>query len=773
MNDDYKILLMEKNFNVVELIGSLLKSGLGHEFVLEYTGRLSEAIQMATEHSFGIVLLDMNLDDSSGLDTLLDFRNLFPDLPVIALTDLSDDRKMGLEAVKAGAQDYLSKDNLNDQMLARCIRYACERVNLTNQLFNKNNQINLFLDIMSNLIMILDQNAKIKMLNNSSCDLLQTTKSDALGQDWFNLCVPKNDRKHMRKLFSRQLKSKSGTSISYEGKVISSDNKIFNIDWNSSLLINHENKQKQIMLSGQDKTQKQKDDRIIKMQSAALSAANDGVVITETDGTILWANPAMSKLTGYSIDEMVGHNTRIFKSGLQTKEFYKKMWDTITSGQVWRGSSINSTRDGRLYHEAMSITPVLDKKNNITQYISIKRDISERVAYEKKILKSERRFHNIFQYAPLAILELEFTGLVSINKTKNEKEDFDTFIGKMIQIKSANKAALAFFKVQFIQQLFERPFLDCFENPVCLIEWLESPEMVRETLSCETILINFLQQKRFVVMTANIAFRDEDTSILMSFADITEFKVLQTQIRQSTRMATLGEMATGIAHEINQPLHVIRMANSMISDELNDKMDVNFITQRVQKIEKMVKRVNDIINHLRNFGHSSSTTFINSNPNDSITNALDMVNERLRLRSIVITLELEPNPPIIRSDPNSLEQVYINFLINAMDALDMITTKIQKRIIIKSKFSKDEKHFEITFSNNGPEIPLNVQDKIFDPFFTTKSLGKGTGLGLSISYGIIQSHKGELSVQSDETQTRFKVSLLISEESYRAEHKAE
>ena len=107
------------------------------------------------------------------------------------------------------------------------------------------------------------------------------------------------------------------------------------------------------------------------IQAAALSAAANGIVITDADGFVIWANPAMTRLTGYQLDELIGQKTSILSSGEHDQKFYQQMWDTISAGEVWRGNMVNRRKDGSHYHEEMTITPVRNDQDEITHFQAI------------------------------------------------------------------------------------------------------------------------------------------------------------------------------------------------------------------------------------------------------------------------------------------------------------------------------------------------------------------------------------------------------------------
>ena len=136
----------------------------------------------------------------------------------------------------------------------------------------------------------------------------------------------------------------------------------------------------------------------LRLKESALNATANGVVITGVDGKIQWVNSAACQLTGYCSDEVIGRNPReLVKSGKHDSAFYKGLWDTILTKQVWRGEIINRRKDGTLYHEEMTITPLLDESGEVTHFIAVKQDVSERVLMRQRLLYNEAIYRNLFE----------------------------------------------------------------------------------------------------------------------------------------------------------------------------------------------------------------------------------------------------------------------------------------------------------------------------------------------------------------------------------------
>jgi signal transduction histidine kinase len=224
----------------------------------------------------------------------------------------------------------------------------------------------------------------------------------------------------------------------------------------------------------------------------------------------------------------------------------------------------------------------------------------------------------------------------------------------------------------------------------------------------------------------------------------------QFQISHQEKMASLGLLAAGVAHEIGNPLTSISSMAQIIKRKVKDQ---NFI-EYLNTILKNIERIRKIVRELVDFARPSSYEAADTNINEIIRNAVGIVKYDRRAKSINIELELDNNLPAIFLVADQLLQVFINILINAVDAL----TEDRNRIIIRSQ--KQGSNLIIQFEDEGIGIQPENISKIFEPFFTTKKVGMGTGLGLSVTYGIIKNLNGSIDVQSEPGKgTIFTISL--------------
>ena len=228
-------------------------------------------------------------------------------------------------------------------------------------------------------------------------------------------------------------------------------------------------------------------------------------------------------------------------------------------------------------------------------------------------------------------------------------------------------------------------------------------------------------------------------------------------------------MATGIAHELNQPLSVIKTASSYLRKKAENHQPIKdeILKTMAREIDSHVDRASKIINHMREFGRKSGAKKEQVRVNEAINRSLDIFIQQLKLREIEVVKDLAEDLPPVLADSNRLEQVFVNLLINARDAIEEKWKNgdykgEKKRISLRSSLRDGSVIIEI--KDTGVGIPKSRLEKVFEPFFTTKEVGKGTGLGLSISYGIVQDYGGTIEVETQEGEgSNFIIRFPVSQ----------
>ncbi len=222
--------------------------------------------------------------------------------------------------------------------------------------------------------------------------------------------------------------------------------------------------------------------------------------------------------------------------------------------------------------------------------------------------------------------------------------------------------------------------------------------------------------------------------------DVTELRSWEGRLLQSERLTAMGRVAGEIAHEINNPLGGILLYANLIKEDIPEDSSVR---PNLEKIIKLATRCRIIAKGLLSFGSPSSRTFAPVDLNQTIKEMFSMVEDHRILRDVKVKMDLASDLPHLMGDKGQIEQVVLNLIINAGEAMHGIG-----ELSIETQYLKERKMVQLRVIDSGPGIPEEIQSRIFEPFFTTKRHGRGTGLGLSITLGIVQRHGGKISVES-------------------------
>jgi C4-dicarboxylate-specific signal transduction histidine kinase len=235
--------------------------------------------------------------------------------------------------------------------------------------------------------------------------------------------------------------------------------------------------------------------------------------------------------------------------------------------------------------------------------------------------------------------------------------------------------------------------------------------------------------------------------------DITESVKKEAQLIQASKMTTLGLMAAGMAHEINQPLNVIQICADVMLKTVRRGQVIaqEELSAMANDIVANVERAAGIIRHVRDFARQSEVVKSRIDINAPIRDLFKVMGHQLKAHQILLDLDLDPDIPCIMAEHNRLEQVFINLVTNAIDAVDEKAAtpehaSMTKKLTIRSRSQNGK--VVVTVADNGIGMSEELQQKIFEPFYTTKQIGKGTGLGVSISYGIVKDYDGAIAIQS-------------------------
>jgi PAS domain S-box-containing protein len=253
--------------------------------------------------------------------------------------------------------------------------------------------------------------------------------------------------------------------------------------------------------------------------------------------------------------------------------------------------------------------------------------------------------------------------------------------------------------------------------------------------------------------------------------DITERRRREAEVIQASKLATLGEMATAVAHELNQPLSVIRMAAERVIDRLESgEVDRGFLGERMERIASQIERASAIIDHMRIFGRPADENEETFDPRGTVQGVLGLIGEQLRLGDIEVRTDIPKTRLPVVGNEVQLEQVLLNLLTNARDAIEarfaqVGEEEVQARVVaIKVRCSRAKRQVQISVRDTGGGIPDPLRERIFEPFVTTKEKGKGTGLGLSVSRDIVTRMGGTIGARNVAGGAEFTITLPAAQE---------
>lgn len=469
---------------------------------------------------------------------------------------------------------------------------------------NFNFDFTLF-DNFPEMYFLVNSAGKITRMNKVASDTLNQTVEEAeIFFDYIELC----DRTNTEKIFADALTN--GDSREIETRLFVNRN-FLNVKITIIPLNNPDNEEKYSLVNVRDiSEEKAKEAELIRFFNVAENSVNP-IEITDLNGKIIYVNRAFEVASGYTKEELLGKNPRIFGSGKLPSSYWDKMWATISSGKVWVGEVENRRKNGEPFYTQLLISPILEKDGKVSGYFAIHRDLTEK-------------------------------------------------------------------------------------------------------------------------------------------------RTLERQLIHTQKMESIGTLAAGIAHEVGNPLASISALVQVAQRNSKDP----FVNEKLSLVKSQVTRISKIIRDLVDFSRPSNYELELTDINKVIKEAVEITKVGTKAKDITFEINLSDSIPMLPLIADQIQQVFLNILLNAVDAISEKKEKKNEKILVISHADSD--WLTITFVDTGPGIKEENINKIFEPFFTTKKEGKGTGLGLWVSYGIVKSFQGDIKVKSKVNEgTTFVIKLPI------------
>jgi PAS domain S-box-containing protein len=456
---------------------------------------------------------------------------------------------------------------------------------------------------------ILSHDGEILELNKTATETLGSEKNAVMGSNFFDF-IDKSDREKFRLIFTDTIINSRNGNIFTKWNI---NQREIDLDIAISPVENNEveNKKLFFVLAKDLTVQKRKEIDLLRFYYVAENTVNP-LQITDVEGKMVFVNRAFIQASGYSKEELLGQNPRVFSSNKHSKKFWNKMWSTVKAGKAWVGEVENRKKGGDPFYTQLLVSPILDHDGNLSAFFGIHRDLRER-------------------------------------------------------------------------------------------------------------------------------------------------RIMERQLIHTQKMESIGTLAAGVAHEVGNPLASISALVQVVQRSTDDL----FIKEKLELVKSQVTRISKIIRDLVDFSRPSNYELQLTDINQNVSEAIEIIKVGTKAKNINFKVSLNNKVPLLPLVADQIQQVFVNILLNAVDAILELNPSRPESLIIAST-NVNEDNVIITFEDDGVGISEENITKIFEPFYTTKKEGRGTGLGLWVSYGIIKSFQGDIIVESTEgSGTMFKILLPI------------
>ncbi|MZH01988.1 MAG: PAS domain S-box protein [Nitrospinae bacterium] len=496
-----------------------------------------------------------------------------------------------------------------------------------------------------------------------------------------------------------------------------------------------------------DISERKKTEEHINKLSRAIEQSPAVVVITDREGNIEYVNPKFTDSTGYALEEVIGQNPRILKSGETPEAKYKQLWDTILAGNEWKGVFHNKKKDGTLYWENASIAPLKNDDEEITHFIAVKEDITERKKMETTLLDHETFIDSIVDNMHDGLISINRFNKVQLFNARAEKIfgwTSDEIMGKDLTILTPDDYREKH-KVGF-QNLVETGRSKILDATIEIEGLRKNGESFPLELSVSEMTQG--EETWYVAVVRDILERKENEEKL---------RIAQKQLLASQKLASVGELSAGVSHEVLNPVNIISVQTQMLKRKIKDDERIQLFCD---KVGNEIKRIQKIMGGLLEFSREGKTKLEMGTLREHIEKVIDLVEQEFNLDNIIFERKWCDRLVDVKYDPDKMRQVFLNLINNAKQAMPTGGTITISCRPIKVR---GRQYHQFSFKDTGIGMNENVATKIFDPFFTTKSEQMGTGMGLSIVHGIIEEHGGEIEIETQEEKgTTLSINLPVA-----------
>lgn len=736
-----RVLLVDDDEDDYIITRELLSSIDGGSFALDWVSTYTAAADTVARNQHDVYIVDYRLRDGSGLELVRESLREGCRAPMILLTGQGD-HEVDETAMKVGAADYLVKGQITAPLLKRSIRHAIERSHALEALRRSEERFRLLIENSYDMLTILESDGTVRYHSPSLGRVLGYAQDMLIGKKFFEYVHPA-DQSGAVATFKSML-TIEGFSPPTEFRLLHSDG-----SWHFFESVANNLSQDPviagIVLNSRDITErKQAEEELRKSQTRLAKAQQIAHVgnweLDLVTGELIWS------------DEL----HRIFGSAPGGPVDSERFWRTVHPDDhalvrsIYEEASAhrkpysvdhriilpNGTE--RIVSEQAEF--IFDEYGVAVKVIGTVQDITDRKRMEEALRRSELQYRNLYENAidPILIFEPEHEIILEVNNQACETYGFrrEEFIGMSLKkiTKDVGRGE---------QQIYKLMRNRTFRN-------FETVHFRKDGAAID------------ILASSAVIEYDGKEAVLSIHRDVTERKRLQQQLIQSEKMAALGQLVSGVAHELNNPLTSVIGYTQLVyqSDSLDEQA-----RERLGIVTREAERTRRIVSNLLSFARQHKPARVEVDINELLERTLELRAYEMRVSNILVETDLHSIPKVC-GDDHQLQQVFMNIIINAEQAIR--DNKKEGKLRITSEVSRnDQPKVVVKISDDGPGILPQHVEKVFDPFFSTKPIGKGTGLGLSITYGIVKEHGGGVTAENNRNGgATFTVELPVDSARY-------
>lgn len=475
----------------------------------------------------------------------------------------------------------------------------------------------------------------------------------------------------------------------------------------------------------------------IKFLSSVLDRAAGGITIIDPDLRIVYVNQAQANMHQYSVGELVGKSIDVFCDPDEIRRLQESIFATGEHEGIWTGEAVNYAKDGTAIPVLLSVSMLRDAVGKLSAIVGVTKDI-----HKYKELEQDMRSYsdNLARLVSLRTRELE-SSRDELETMFDAVSDFMFVVDSSYCITRANRFTASFFHRKRREIVGRK----------CYSLWGDGIEPCRGCPAHKvfgsgttSFASRIVKEERVHVWAypmrsvSQVADTPTLSGVLCYGKIMTAELAMEERIQQAEKMASLGQLSAGLAHELRNPLGIILAANCAVKTRV--RSDDNEVHKALDTIERNVDRATGIVANLLDFSRKGTTSVATASIADLVGQVLTLEEDLLRRQRIAVSVDLDCLPPVT-ANSDGMRQVLFNVIHNAVQAMPD-----GGRLTISGRAAPSG--IRLTIADTGIGIDPGELPRVFDPFFTTKAPGQGTGLGLAICYREIERHRGSISMSS-------------------------